>query len=39
MLPLLDCLGALKAVAGYTLVTPEGPSAVYIFRVEDLPAD
>jgi hypothetical protein len=39
VLPLLDCLGAVKAVAVYSLVTPEGPSAVYIFRVEDLPAD
>jgi hypothetical protein len=39
VLPLLDCLGAFKAVAGYSLVTPGGLSDVYIFRVEDLPAN
>jgi len=39
LLPLLDCLGAFKTMAVYGAVTPEGLSAVYIFRVEDIPAD
>ncbi len=39
VLPLLDCLSALKAFAVYSVTTPEGATAVYIFRVEDLPAD
>ena len=39
VLPLLDCLSVLKAIAGYSVVTPESMTGVYVFRVEDLPAD
>jgi len=38
VLPLLDCLGVLKAIAAYSVMTPEGPVGVYVIRVEDLPA-
>jgi hypothetical protein len=39
VLPLLECLSTLKAIAGYSIVTPEGTTAVYVIRVEDLPAN
>jgi hypothetical protein len=37
--PLLECLSVLKAIAAYSTATPEGVTGVYIFQVEDLPAD
>ncbi|MBN1916768.1 MAG: DUF3352 domain-containing protein [Verrucomicrobia bacterium] len=39
VLPLLDCLGALKAIAAYSVVGPEGVIGVYVIRTEDLPAE
>ncbi len=39
VLPLLDCLGVLKAVAAYGLYTPEEAVAVYVIRVEDVPVE
>ena len=39
VVPLLDCLSVLKAIAVYSVVTPDGPVGVYIIRAEDLPAN
>jgi hypothetical protein len=39
VLPLIDCFSALKAIAAYGIVTPEASTAVYIIRVEDIPAN
>jgi hypothetical protein len=39
VLPLLDCLSAVKAIAAYNVVTPEASTSVFIVRTEDLPAE
>jgi len=38
VLPLLECFSALKAIAVYSVVTPEASTSVFILRTEDLPA-
>jgi hypothetical protein len=39
VLPLLECLGVLKAIAVYNVVTPEASTSVFIIRAEDLAAE
>jgi len=39
VLPLIDCFSVLKAIVTYGVVTPESTSAVFIVRVQDLPAE